>query len=154
MVGTFYSTKRIGPISTGHRQWRDDGHCKWAHGYGRYVKLTFGCHSLDDKMWCMDFGGLKWVKQWLEEQWDHRMLIASDDPLLPEWYELHDKGGININVMDVTKGHGPGIEGSCKFVYDYISRKVLVSTASRVWVESVEIFEHENNSAIYFRPEV
>ena len=37
----FKSSKRIGPISTGHRQWKDKGHCSFVHGYGRYVEFTF-----------------------------------------------------------------------------------------------------------------
>jgi len=149
MASLYYSTKRIGPISTGHRQWRDEGHCRWAHGYGRYIKFTFACKTLDDKMWCMDFGDLKWVKKWLEEQWDHRMLIASDDPLLERWREMHDVGGISLNIMDVTKGWGPGIEASCKFVFDNINPKIKETTNDRVWIHRIEIFEHEFNSAIY-----
>jgi 6-pyruvoyltetrahydropterin/6-carboxytetrahydropterin synthase len=149
----YYSTKRFGPISTGHRQWRDEGHCKFAHGYGRYVKLTFACKSLDDKMWCMDFGGLRFVKQWLEEQWDHRMLIASNDPLLSEWLIMDKLGGIHINIMDVDKGWGPGIEGSCKFVFDTLNPLIKEKTNDRVWIREVEIYEHENNSAAYVNNE-
>lgn len=152
MVSTFTSTKRIGPISTGHRQWRDNGHCSYAHGYGRYVKFTFGCLSLDDKMWCMDFGDLRWVKKWVEEQWDHRLLIASDDPLLSKWQEMHDLGAVNMNVMDITKGWGPGIEASCKFIFDNVNFKILELTSNRVWIDNVEVFEHEFNSAIYHNP--
>ena len=101
----------------------------------------------------MDFGDLKWVKKWLEDQWDHRMLIASDDPLLPEWERLHAVDGINLNVMDVGKGYGPGIEASCKFVFDNINPKIKELTNNRVWIDNVEIYEHEFNSAIYFNPE-
>lgn len=68
-MGVYYSTKRIGPISTGHRQWRDSGHCSYVHGYGRYVQFVFACTSLDDKMWVVDFGGLKGIRKWLEDQW-------------------------------------------------------------------------------------
>ncbi len=149
-MSNYYSTKKIGPISTGHRQWRDDGHCRWAHGYGRYVTLTFACDKLDDKMWCMDFGDLKWVKKWLDDQWDHRMLIASDDPLLHKWQEMHDLGAISLNVMDVSKGWGPGIEASCKFVYDHINPQIIARTNGRVWIHSVEVHEHEFNSAFYY----
>ena len=55
----YYSTKKFGPITTGHRQWKDSGHCKYVHGYARYVEITFACHDLNDKQWVMDFGGLK-----------------------------------------------------------------------------------------------
>lgn len=149
MTDKFFSTKKIGPISTGHRQWRDDGHCAYAHGYGRYVKLTFGCHTLDDRMWCVDFGELRWAKKFIEDQWDHRMLIASDDPLLDKWKEMDSLGGIHLNVMDVTKGWGPGIEASCKFLFDNLNPTVIKMTQGRCWIESIEIFEHEMNSAIY-----
>lgn len=145
----FLSTKRFGPISTGHRQWRDDGHCAFLHGYGRTVKVEFSGSHLDEKMWMVDFGALRGLKQWLESEWDHRMLIASDDPELETFKDLHDRGILSLNILDVTKGYGPGIEASCKYVYDKFDAEVRAQTQGRCWVESVEIWEHENNSAIY-----
>ena len=144
----YYSTKRFGPICTGRRQWRDDGHCKFIHGYGRHVQITF-TGELDHRQWVMDFGYLREIKQWLEEQWDHRTLIASDDPNLEDIKQLHQLGVININIMDVEKGYGPGIEASCKFVYDYVNDWAMKQSRNRVKVSKVEIWEHENNSAIY-----
>lgn len=147
----FYSTKRIGPISTGHRQWKHNGHCAWIHGYGRIVQLTFGCHELDDKTWAVDFGGLKPVKQFIEDAWDHRLLLASNDPYLEQIKALEEFNIVNVNVMDVTKGHSPGIEGSCKFLYDNIQPMIDEMTGGRCWLEKVEIWEHENNTAQYVR---
>jgi 6-pyruvoyltetrahydropterin/6-carboxytetrahydropterin synthase len=147
----FYSTKRFGPISVGHRQWKDNGHCAWIHGYGRTVQFTFGCNELDDKTWVVDFGGLKQVKQWIEEQWDHRLLLASNDPHLDKIMALQDYNIVNVNVMDVSKGHSPGIEGSCKFLYDNINPMILQMSDNRCWIESVEIWEHENNTAKYVK---
>ena len=69
----YNSYKRIGPISTGHRQYKDNGHCRWIHGYGRYVELKFACDYRDEKGWVYDFGNLKWFKTWIEEQWDHKL---------------------------------------------------------------------------------
>lgn len=147
----YFSTKRFGPISTGHRQWRDEGHCAWLHGYGRTVKVIFAGSHLDEKMWMVDFGGLRDLKKWLEGEWDHRMLIASNDPELPTLMALDAKGIISINVMDVNQGYGPGIEASCKYVFDKFDAEVRKMTEGRCWVHSVEIHEHENNSAIYQR---
>jgi|TARA_R100000081_G_C4756961_1_gene137655 6-pyruvoyltetrahydropterin/6-carboxytetrahydropterin synthase len=144
----FQSTKKLGPISVGHRQWRDDGHCAWVHGYGRYIQFTFE-GDLDERQWVMDFGDLKDIKQWLEEQWDHRVMIASDDPQLDKLKEMHDLNIMNINVMDVEKGWGPGIEASCKFVYDHVQPIITQKTNGRVKITKVEIWEHERNSAVY-----
>ena len=49
--------------------------------------------------------------------------------------------------MDISKGWGPGIEASCKFVYDYVDQWTKNTTNSRIWVQKVQIWEHENNSA-------
>lgn len=150
----FYSTKRFGPISTGHRQWRDDGHCAYMHGYGREVKVIFGCNELDDKGWVVDFGGLKDFKKWLEGEWDHRLLISSQDPELDKMIELDTQGLIDLNVMEASYGYGPGIEQSCKYVFDHLDSVVREMYNGRCWVESVEIWEHCNNSAMYCRPNV
>ena len=143
----FSSSKRIGPISTGHRQWKDDGHCKFVHVYGRYVEFTFHCLERDEKGWVMDFGDLKDVKQWLEEQWDHRLLIAHDDPLVGLFEGLHKVGGVNLNVM--PEGYGPGIEESSRYLYDMINPKIKTKTNNRVEITRVEVWEHENNHAEY-----
>lgn len=115
------------------------------------MKVVFGASSLDDKSWVVDFGGLKDFKKWLEGEWDHRMLISSEDPELETFKDLHARGIIDLNIMDATKGYGPGIEASCKYVYDYLDAYIDQMTNGRCWVHSVEIFEHENNSAIYER---
>ncbi len=126
-MNKFKSTKKLGPISVGHRQWRDDGHCRFVHGYGRYVQFTFS-GELDHRQWVMDFGDLKDIKKWIEQQWDHRLLLASDDPHLEDFKKMHDLGTMNINVMDVAKGWGPGIEASCKFVYDNVQPIIAEKT--------------------------
>ena len=144
----YKSTKKLGPISVGHRQWKDQGHCAWVHGYGRYIQFTFE-GELDHRQWVMDFGDQRDVKQWLEDQWDHRLLLASDDPHISDFEKMHELGTMNINIMDVTKGWGPGIEASCKFVFDHVSPLIDKKTEGRVKLVQVEIWEHERNSAVY-----
>ena len=144
----YKSTKKLGPISVGHWQWKDQGHCAWVHGYGRYIQFTFE-GELDHRQWVMDFGDLRDVKQWLEDQWDHRLLLASDDPHISDFQKMHELGTMNINIMDVTKGWGPGIEASCKFVFDHVSPLIDKKTEGRVKLVQVEIWEHERNSAVY-----
>lgn len=137
----------FGPISTGHRQYLDSGHCSFIHGYGRKIKITFACNQLDERGWVMDFGGLKQVRKWLEDEWDHRTLIHEDDPELTDLKEIELDGTIKLNV--VSKPYGPGIELSCLYVYDRVSPMIYKATDGRVWIETVEIWEHENNSASY-----
>ena len=53
----------------------------------------------------------------------------------------------NINIM--PQEYGPGIEDSCKFVYDYINPMIQQKTNNRVWIDKVRVYEHENNWAEY-----
>ena len=145
----FKSTKRFGPITTGHRQWRDEGHCSYIHGYGRHVRLTFEASTLDKCGWVMDFGDLKDIKNWIEDEWDHRVLIAADDPLIPQLKELEEVGGINLNIL--PDGYYPGIEESCRYLYDKLSPMIQRKTNNRVVITRVEIWETEKNQAEYVR---
>ena len=60
---------------------------------------------------------------------------------------LEQKGGCNLNVM--PSEYGPGIEDSCKYVYDNINPMIQKKTNGRVWIENVRVYEHENNWAEY-----
>ena len=145
----YKSSKRFGPITTGHRQWRDKGHCSYVHGYGRYVRLTFEATELDERGWVMDFGDLKDVKSWIESEWDHRTLIAADDPAIPELKTLEEVGGINLNIL--PEGYLPGIEESCRYLYDKLNPVIQRKTNNRVVITRVEIWETEKNQAEYVR---
>lgn len=145
----FKSSKRFGLITTGHRQWRDKGHCSYVHGYGRYVRLTFEATELDERGWVMDFGDLRGVKNWIEDEWDHRTLIAIDDPVIPELKALEKVGGINLNIL--PEGYLPGIEESCRYLYDKLNPVIQRKTNNRVEITRVECWETEKNQAEYVR---
>ena len=152
----YKSTKKFGPISTTHRNWhaafnecRDSRKCSWVHGYSRYIQFTFE-GELDDKSWIVDFGDLKFIKQWLDDNWDHKILLASDDPLLSEFKKLEEKAGLTLTVIPFDERNwNPSIEGSCKWVYDSINPILIEKTKGRCYISKVEIWEHEFNTAIY-----
>lgn len=143
----FQSTKRIGPISTGHRQWKAENHCRFIHGYGRYIEFLFEGEQ-DDKSWIVDFGGLKGIKKQIEEAWDHKTLIASNDPKLDLILQMEKEGLLAVTIMDIDKGHTPGIEGSCKWAMDTFNPMIQEMTDGRCYIKQIRIWEHENNSAL------
>ena len=110
----FRSTKTFHFLPCAHRQWRDEGHCRFVHGYDRSVHLVFECSELDDKMWAMDFGGLKPIKAWLEDLFDHTLLINEDDPELAFFQEMERRDLCRLRVMPNV-----GMEGSAKYVFEY-----------------------------------
>lgn len=95
----------------------------------------------------MDFGKLKPVKAWLEDHYDHTLLLDADDPLLPKFRDLEAEGACKLVVYDDV-----GMEGSARFVFDFVAPWVQTNSDGRVQLESVECRENDKNSAIY-RPD-
>jgi 6-pyruvoyltetrahydropterin/6-carboxytetrahydropterin synthase len=143
-MSKFQSTKVIELGSCAFRQWGAASHCKYVHGYQLKAKFWFGASSLDEKNWVVDFAGLKELKATLQHQFDHTLCIAANDPLLPLFKDLHDKGGCDLRVME-----GVGIEKTAEWCARAADEFVREITDNRCWVDQVEVFEHELNSAIY-----
>jgi 6-pyruvoyltetrahydropterin/6-carboxytetrahydropterin synthase len=119
--------------------------CSFVHGYKLTAKFWFGCNSLDNKNWVVDFGGLKELKNTLQKQFDHTLCIDIQDPLLPLFKQLHEAGGCDLRIME----YGVGIERTAEFCGKVADTLIRKQTDNRCWVEKVEVFEHELNSAIY-----
>ena len=144
-MSKFQSTKVIELGSCAFRQpLAHNTRCQLLHGYKLTAKFWFGASELDDRNWVVNFGGLKELKALLQHQFDHTLCIAANDPLLSLFQELHKQGGCDLRIME-----GVGIEKTaewCALAADEFIRK---STNNRCWVDQVEVFEHELNSAIY-----
>jgi 6-pyruvoyltetrahydropterin/6-carboxytetrahydropterin synthase len=146
-------------LSATFRQWRATSHCRFLHGYALQVKIEYGCNALDDRNWCEDFGSLKPLKAWLEETFDHKTLVAEDDPALP-WFcemaeprhrrELYQPEPIQIGpLVQLVVVPSVGVESFSRLIFDKAC--ALVSDPQRIWVERVTVSEHEGNSAWYGR---
>ena len=82
----FTSNKVINLGSAAFRQWKSThSHCQYIHGYNLTADITFEAEELDDKGWVADFGGLKDLKTTLEHTFDHKLVVAGDDPLLEKF---------------------------------------------------------------------
>ena len=74
-----------------YRQWRADSHCNLIHGYSFSMKFYFGTNDLDARNWAADYGGLKELKKFLEDQFDHTLIVAHDDPEIATFMLLQEK---------------------------------------------------------------
>ena len=123
----------------------DHSHCKYLHGYSLAFKFTFGCNELDNKNWAVDFGGLKPLKQWLEDTFDHKTVIDYNDPHLNDFRILEAKGLCQITVLD-----GVGAEKFAQHACMFADKLIREATDNRCWCVSCECSEHGANSAIYY----
>jgi len=157
----FTSTKVFDGFSCCFRQWKaTTTHCQYLHGYGVSFKVWFE-GELDERNWVWDFGGMKRAKtkidgkspkEWMDYMFDHTVIIAKDDPLLPEFKMFdnlpnlgsNNKGGLQLRVVPAT-----GAEKFAEFIFNKLNPFVQEETNGRVKVKQVEFREHGKNSAIY-----
>lgn len=148
VVYKYTSTKEyVQEFPVAYKQWRADTHCNKNHGYSFSFKFYFGANELDKRGWVCDYGGLKELKQLLKDQFDHRTLIAADDPDLAKYQQLEQDG-----ILDLTILPAMGCEMiadmlykfvNCVYIPDYLGQ----SESQRVWCYRVEVRETQSNMA-------
>lgn len=145
-MSNFESTKVIELGSCAFRQWKaTHSHCAQVHGYQLKAKFWFGGSQLDEKQWLVDFGGLKELKAILQDTFDHTWCVAADDPCLPIIKQLEVAGAATLRIFE----NGVGIERAAEFCYNTASDFIKKKYGDRCWVNKVEVFEHQDNSATY-----
>jgi len=140
------STKKYGHssgFSCCFRQWRAKSHCSRWHGYPLAFEFVFESEALDANNWVVDFGNLKWLKAWLEHMFDHTTLLATDDPHFEKIIELDALGIIDVRVVDAV-----GCEKVAQLVFEHVSKEIY-ERYDTVTLRSVQVWEHEGNSARY-----
>ncbi len=140
----FTSTKIIELGSCAFRQPQADSHCRFLHGYRLTAKFWFNAKHLDQNNWVVDFGSLKGLKELLKNQFDHTTCISQTDPKLDVFKKLKEAGVCDLRVMD-----GVGIEKFAEYCHIVADNYVDELTDGRCNCTKVEVFEHENNSAIF-----
>ncbi len=145
----YRSTKTYGHdvgLSCVFRQHGAKSHCNQLHGYALSVRLEFECEQgqRDANGWVVDFGGLKEVKQWLKDTFDHKLLVAENDPMKDEICAL---GGLGI--ADPIVVPGTGCEAFAAMVYIFVSTWMQKKGYVYARLAEVHVMEHGANSAIY-----
>ena len=77
------TASRYHDFSCGHRVVGHENKCRLLHGHN--YRITFDCAGTLDRVGrVLDFEVMKTrLCNWLEEHWDHRLLLWAEDPLLP-----------------------------------------------------------------------
>lgn len=136
-------------LSSCFRQHRANSHCRWLHGYALSFKLTFAAERLNAQNWVLDFGGLKEVRAFLVDHFDHKLAIAEDDPQKDELAAL-----AGLDLVDPLILPFVGCEGFARFVYDWVDNWLgdthpMDCDIRGLRLVEVECREHGGNSAIY-----
>ena len=121
----------------------DHSHCHLLHGYSLGFKFVFACDELDNKNWVVDFGGLKELKAWLEDMFDHKLCLDNNDPHVATFKHLE-----SLDLAEIRYFDGVGAEKFAQHAFEFADKLIRDKTNDRCWVEEVECSEHGANSAI------
>lgn len=117
---------RYHDFSAGHRVVGHEGKCCHLHGHNYRVEFYCEAQQLDALGRVIDFGVIKsTLCQWLEDNWDHKMLLWSRDPMLPQVLELDPHG---VHPVPVN----PTAENLATYLIDVVGPKVLAGTGVRL----------------------
>jgi 6-pyruvoyltetrahydropterin/6-carboxytetrahydropterin synthase len=121
-----YSVSKRIEFCYGHRLLDYDGICKHPHGHNAVAEIEVRSGVLDGRNMVCDFSDIKRiVKEWIDREIDHKMILRHDDPLLRPLQQLNEP----IFVVESN----PTVEHIAKLIFDYTRSQGLPVVAVRVW---------------------
>jgi len=114
------------------------------HGHDWQFDITFKCDELDKNHFVVDVGELKAVRKFLEDTFDHTLLINEADVVREdkEWFEKLELFAKVVTVPNC------GMEGLAQYVLTEVNR--IVSLFGRgLHVVEVVCWEDSKNRATY-----
>ena len=130
-----YSVTRRIDFCYGHRLLDHDGICKHPHGHNAVAEIEVRAEALDRRNMVVDFGDIKrLVKEWIDRELDHRMILRHDDPLVKALQEL----GEPVYLLDSN----PTVERIARLLFD-------VSREQGLPVDRVTVWETPSSWATY-----
>lgn len=133
-------------IPFAHRQHLHQGHCSLIHGHNWGITLTFACSQTDANGFVVDFGNLKYLKAWIDENLDHACLFNEADPAKEQLLATSGQLFKTYILPNCSS------EGLAQHLYEIFDAMVRKETSERVWITEIEIEEDSKNSASY-RPD-
>jgi 6-pyruvoyltetrahydropterin/6-carboxytetrahydropterin synthase len=83
------TANRYHDISCGHRVVGHEGKCRHLHGHNYRIHFVCAADALDSIGRVIDFSVIKErLCMWLEDEWDHKMILWREDPMLSELRQL------------------------------------------------------------------
>ncbi len=118
----------------GHRLVGHAGKCRYLHGHNARAVITLESDTLDEQGMLVDFQELGIVKDWIDAELDHQMILSREDPLVP----LLRDAGERIVVVDWN----PTAEHLARMIFERVE-------ATGYPVRDVTLWETETCRASY-----
>ena len=134
-----YSVTKLIDFCYGHRLLDYDGICRHPHGHNAVAEIEVRRGQLDRRDMVCDFSDIKRiVKDWIDRELDHRMLLRRDDPLVEALRQL----GEPVYVLDSN----PTVERIARLIFDYASAQGFPVVRVKVWETPTSFAEYVGES--------
>ena len=113
-------------FSYGHRLLDYDGKCRHLHGHNGLLELDIESDSLNELGVVVDFVEVRdVVKEWVDANLDHRMLLCRRDPVAPVLADM----GEPLYLME----ENPTAENISRHVFEHARELGLMVCEVRLW---------------------
>ncbi len=110
----------------GHRLLNYEGKCRYLHGHNGRVFIVIEAARLDQRGMVTDFSDIKDVmKEWIDTNLDHRMILHRDDPAVPALQEL----GEPLYLLDCN----PTAENIARVIFEVARQHGFPVVETRLW---------------------
>jgi queuosine biosynthesis protein QueD len=115
--------------------------CSNLHGHSYVVHVSIDGEELNDVGFVIDFGELKFFQNWLDEHFDHALILCMTDPLIDC---LHaSKVNTKMYIMDNISSAENMAKLFAEVIHNEIKNKVNIESLS------VSVWETAKNCATY-----
>ena len=120
------TASRYHDISCGHRVYGHESKCAHLHGHNYRVHFEVEAVQLDQVGRVLDFSVIKTLLcMWLEDNYDHKMLIWDKDPIL-EMVRSIDPAGV------IAVPYNPTAENMAQYLVQVVAPAQLQGTGTRL----------------------
>ena len=135
-----FSVTREIEFCYGHRLFNYSGKCKHLHGHNGKAVVTLEGEKLDNRGMLVDFAEIKaTIRQWIDDNLDHNLLLWRDDPLLPLLQQQQER-------VFVMEDHHTA-ENIARLIFDQAVALGLPVIEVALWETSTCLASFHNNRA-------
>ena len=124
-----------------------EGHkCRNLHGHSGVVEIEIRSETLDEKGFLIEFSDLNFIKAWIDENWDHSLIVSANDEILNSISSALDtkKYVLKENYCQTTS------ELLAERLYIFVKHKLsLLCYGNRSFKLRISFKETSNNCAYF-----
>lgn len=122
----------------------EDGHqCRNFHGHTAKIFFKIEAERIDQFGFVTDFGNLKFIKRWIDENWDHAVIVPLTDSDLMEAVKILKCKAYYLRHTTYSTS-----ENLCKEIYKSLIKEILsLLDRESIKLLSITIGFHESDTS-------